>query len=141
MKAVMQEPSHRPLPRKTVHFGLNNFRGVVQTINTTHVLKFFCCSAASHGPATSGQPTEHGCPGSTPQDQAGFNLSASDEFHLFNIADSRFESPQSDLRHVFPDVVREMAKLLPPPHQTPPNRSSAIKNQGYGYRWPGCVLH
>jgi hypothetical protein len=143
MKALMQAPSlQQPTqpPRKTVHFGLNNFRGVIQTLNATHILKFFCCSARDHGPATGGQPVESGCPGSTPRDQAGFNLSATDEFHLFNVVRDRFETPESDLRHAFPDLVRQMAALLPPPHQTPPASGSKIERQGYGYRWPGCVL-
>ena len=114
---------------------------MVQTVNTTHTLKFFCCSAADHRSADpESQPPGAGCPGSTPADRAGFDFSATDEYHLFNIVADRFETPKSDLRHAFPEIVRAMAALLPPAHQTAPNEKSGIPNQGYGYRWPGCVL-
>lgn len=114
-----------------VHFGLNNFRGVVITVNASCVLKFFCC------PDTVGETA--GCPGSTPRDRAGFAPGQS-EHHLYNIASDRFELPQNDLRHRYPDLVRQMAAMLPPPHQTPPNNHSSVHNQGFGYRWPGCTL-
>lgn len=43
LKSVLTGESTTPL-RKIVRFGLNNFRGVVQTINATHTMKFFCCA-------------------------------------------------------------------------------------------------
>ena len=139
MRLVMQTPS-LPTPRQTVSFGLNNFRGVVQTINETHVLKFFCCSGRDHGPATAGQPVGRGCPGSTLADLAGFDLNRTDEYHLYNIAAERFETPTSDLRLAFPEIVQRMAALLPPPHETATNPDGHIPGQSYGYRWPGCTL-
>ena len=128
LRGVLQMPQTVSPPRTTVEFGLNNFRGVVQTINESHILKFFCCSAA-----------DGGCPGSTPEDRAGFD-NATDEFHLFNIAQDRFETPSSDLRLYHRDVVEQMVKLLPPKHETAPNPRSRIKSQGFGYRWPGCAI-
>ena len=116
--------------RKTVSFGLNNFRGVLQTINKTHTLKFFCCSNES---------STGGCPGSTPADGAGFAAGES-EYHLYNIAADRFELPQNDLRKAFPDIVQRMNKLLPPPHHTAPAANSKHGNQGFGYRWSGCTI-
>ena len=117
-----------PPPRTTVAVGLNNFRGVVQTVNDSCILKFFCCSAA-----------DGGCPGSTAADRAGFG-EGENEYHLFNIAQDRFELPSSELRGSHPELVRDMAALLPPPHQTAPNNDSRIPSQGFGYRWPGCGI-
>lgn len=113
-----------------MHFGLNNFRGIVVSRNDTCVLKFFCCA---HVDGITG------CPGSTPADAAGFAKNQS-EFHLYNIAADRFELPSSDLRHRFPDLARELAAMLPPAHMTASNPNSSIPSQGYGYRWPGCSL-
>ena len=135
MKAVMAAPSEAAVARRTVYFGLNNFRGVVQTINETHTLKFFCCASTSREPDS----TTNGCPGSTAADRRGFETGAN-EYHLYNIAADRFESPASDLRSRYPEVVKEMAALLPAPHHTPPAKGSSIPGQGYGYRWPGCVI-
>ena len=137
-----------PPPRTTVAVGLNNFRkphdsilprvpaihvivrtgGVVQTVNDSCILKFFCCSAV-----------DGGCPGSTAADRAGFG-EGENEYHLFNIVQDRFELPSSELRGSHPELVRDMAALLPPPHQTAPNSSSTHPSQGFGYRWPGCVI-
>ena len=128
LRGVMQTPQTVAPPRKTVEFGLNNFRGVVQTINATHIFKFFCCSAAGGG-----------CPGSTSADRFGFG-NATDEFHLFNVVHDRFETPSSELRHSYRDIVEQMVKLLPPKHETSPNPHTSIRNQGYGYRWPGCAI-
>lgn len=128
LRGVMQTPQTVAPLRKTVEFGLNNFRGVVKTINATHILKFFCCSAAGGG-----------CPGSTSADRVGFGQTT-DEFHLFNIVKDRFETPSSELRHSHRDIVAEMVKLLPPKHETAPNPHSSIHNQGFGYRWPGCAV-
>jgi hypothetical protein len=165
LRGVLQAPTTVAPLRQTVEFGLNNFRGVVRTLNDTHTLKFFCCSAAAGG-----------CPGSTPADRAGFS-NTTDEYHLFNIANDRFETPVrethaiflmitcqdrlgantrttdcnskppgvfrtqgSELRHEHRDVVEHMAALLPPRHETAANPHSSVKSQSYGYRWPGCVL-
>ena len=75
-----------PPPRATVAVGLNNFRGVVRTVNESCILKFFCCSAA-----------DGGCPGSTAADRAGFG-EGENEYHLFNIAQDRFELPSSEAK-------------------------------------------
>ena len=139
MVSVMQEPSVVAPSRKVVSFGLNNFRGVVQAINATTVLKFFCCSAHHHSADPEGQ-SGNGCPGSTPADKAGFDFNKTDEYHLYNIAKDRFETPASDLRLSQPEIVKEMAALLPPPHETAPNPDSYIPNQAFGYRWPGCTI-
>lgn len=128
LRGVLTAPRTVAPPRKTVEFGLNNFRGVIQTINETHILKFFCCSAAGGG-----------CPGSTPADRMGFD-NATDEFHLFNIAHDRFETPSSELRLSHRGVVEQMVKLLPPKHETALNPHSSIKSQAFGYRWPGCAI-
>jgi hypothetical protein len=89
LRGVLQAPTTVALLRQTVEFGLNNFRGVVRTLNDTHTLKFFCCSAAGGG-----------CPGSTPADRAGFS-NTTDEYHLFNIANDRFETPVRETHAIF----------------------------------------
>eukprot|EP00038_Savillea_parva_P027514 m.59994 g.59994 ORF g.59994 m.59994 type:complete len:417 (-) comp7930_c0_seq1:183-1433(-) len=127
LKDVLVSAATPPIEpaRKVVQFGLDNFRGVVETINATHTLKFFCCNG--------------GCPGSTNADKAGFSPQ-DDEYHLFNIANDRFETPASDLRHTHPDLVVHYAALLPPLHHTPDNPNSSIPAQGHGYVWNGCSV-
>ena len=76
-------------PRPFAQFGLNNFRGLVHRVNTTHVFKFFCCAALGHGHgAGAGAGAGGTCPGSTAADQAGFPAGV-DEHHLFNIVADR----------------------------------------------------
>ena len=109
--------------------------------NYLKVLKFSSCSTRDHStdPKKS-QPAGNGCPGSTLANTAGFDFNKTDEYHLYNIAADRFETPGSDLRLSHPEIVKEMAALLPPPHHTAPNPDSHIPNQAFGYRWPGCTL-
>ena len=101
-------------------------------------MKFFCCANGT-GVARSGGGAGW-CPGSTAQDSAGFALDSPAEYHLYNIAADRFELPANDLAKTHPDLVREMAKLLPAPHVTAASPDSRIKSQAYGYRWAGCTL-
>ena len=65
---------------------------------------------------------------STPADRVGFD-NTTDEFHLYNIAEDRFETPSKELRLSHRGVVEEMAKLLPPKHETAPNPHWSIKSQ------------
>eukprot|EP00040_Diaphanoeca_grandis_P026766 m.150354 g.150354 ORF g.150354 m.150354 type:complete len:548 (+) comp30723_c0_seq4:224-1867(+) len=125
LKPVMVGAVSTPT-RPILNFGLSNFRGVIRPVNSTHAWKFFCCNGI--------------CPGATKNDSAGFN--GADEHHLFNVLsmDTRFEDPQYDLRHTYPQLVQELASALPPPHMTPANNHSSIPNQGFGYTWKGCTL-
>eukprot|EP00041_Stephanoeca_diplocostata_P033803 m.1125554 g.1125554 ORF g.1125554 m.1125554 type:complete len:552 (+) comp24409_c0_seq3:305-1960(+) len=123
LMALMTAETQVP-KRNIVRFGLNNFRGVVEYVNATHVYKFFCCNGA--------------CPGSTPADRNG-TLPGDDEYHLFNIADDRFELPASELCHVLPARVARYIGMLPPRHVTPANPNSSIPSQGHGYMWNGCL--
>jgi arylsulfatase A-like enzyme len=136
MAAAVAGPA-LPLPaRDVVRFGLDNFRGVVRRVNSSCVLKFFCCGGGSaNGTGAAGGR----CPGSTSNDTAGFGA-RQDEHHLFNIADDRFEGPASDLRARFPVLAAEYAALLPPPHVTADNPDAVHPNQGHGYRWFGCRM-
>ena len=126
-----------------MQFGLANFRGVVQAINSTHAYKFFCCN--------------NNCPGSTAADKAGF-ADGVDEHHLFNVLSTdsggggggsapggsglaRFDSPAADLRKQLPDIVAELAAALPAAHQTASNPNSSIPAQSAGYTWRGCRLY
>jgi hypothetical protein len=112
-----------------VHFGLDTFRGVVRASNTTHAWKFFCCNGK--------------CPGSTSEDSVGFGP-GEDEHHLYNVLGGtdadRFESPAADHRRQYPELVAELAALLPPPHMTAPNNNSSIPNQGYGCVHPPAAF-
>ena len=114
--------------RSVVHSGLGNFRTViVHNASTGHALKLFCCN-------------DHGCPGSTPADRALMesvrrthpHTHVTSEVHLFNFTPGswdRFESPAADLAVARPDLVKDMAALLPGWHPTQPS-----------YNWRGCNL-
>jgi hypothetical protein len=72
LKDVLTTSTTTPM-RKFVQFGLDNFRGLVETLNATHTLKFFCCNR---------QGNAGGCPGSTAADAAGF---AADEDEVCDV--------------------------------------------------------
>ena len=117
-----------PAPaRPHVPSGLYNFRAVVRPHNATHALKFFCCNGH--------------CPGAGPADRAGLPPGV-DEHHLFNVwapgADGRFETPGAELRAALPELVRELAALLPPAHVTPGAPEPGWRDKGYV--WQGCRL-